>query len=192
MENSSPSAKPRGVRSAMSLSDTSAPIWLQNGTAWGATARKSLSPPALVRLEVRISNIAQALHRNHLRDGFLNQRKHPAEAGVEQQRLIVNDQVLPEAEAAGDEVPLRRGADAVDAACDFVDSGSGFRVGDHFLLLSLDYFHPGSVMNRPTVTLPYWNGSACYIRRCWSASMQTAIWCGGSPSAPPAGRGRRG
>src|SRR3546814_10090329 len=56
-------------------------------------------------------------------DRRLHEREGAPRAGVEQQRLVVEDQVLVEAEAAGHGARRHRYADAVDAVGDFVDAG---------------------------------------------------------------------
>ena len=51
---------------------------------------------AFIRLEVRKRDIAQPIHRKHRIDGFADERKHAAQAGVKQQRLVIHQEVLVE------------------------------------------------------------------------------------------------
>ena len=59
---------------------------------------------ALVGLEVREADVAEARRRQHGLDRLADEREHPARAGVEEQRLLVDDQVLVEGESAGHRV----------------------------------------------------------------------------------------
>jgi len=63
--------------------------------------------------------MAQPLYRHNRPDRLAHKREHPAQSGVEEQRLVVGDQVLVEREATGDHGHRR--ADAVDAVGDLVD-----------------------------------------------------------------------
>ncbi len=88
---------------------------------------------ALVGLVVRERDPPEPLHRQHRGDGLAREREDAPRPGVEQERLVVCDEVLVEAEAARDRHGRGRqgGADAVDARCDLVHPGSGLRVRDH-------------------------------------------------------------
>ncbi|MCQ4345941.1 hypothetical protein NGA35_00555 [Pseudomonas stutzeri] len=83
---------------------------------------------ALVGLDVGQADVAQALDRQHAGHRLAHQREQPARAGVEQQRLVVEQQVLVEREAAA--LHPHRGVDAVDAVGDLDDVGARLRVGD--------------------------------------------------------------
>ncbi len=97
---------------------------------FGRRRQQLVERAALVGLEVRERDVAQSLDRHDRGDRFAHQREHPARTGVEEERLVVDQQVLVEAEAlAVGEVD--RGVDAVDAVADLVDVGAGLGVGDH-------------------------------------------------------------
>jgi hypothetical protein len=82
---------------------------------------------ALVRLEMRERDPAHPLDRHHA----LNSRPHLWEAAtqprMEEQRLVVDDQVLAEAEPAGSHARRQRRGDAVDPIGDLVDARVGLR-----------------------------------------------------------------
>jgi len=75
------------------------------------------------------ADVAQARERQHLADRLGDQREHAARAGVEEERRLVRDQVLVEAEGAAGK--HGRGVDAVDARGDLVEVGAAGCVGDH-------------------------------------------------------------
>ena len=56
---------------------------------------------AFVGLEMREGEVAQAAHRQHGFDRGARRFEDAAQAGVEEQRLVVDDQILVEREAAG-------------------------------------------------------------------------------------------
>ena len=96
--------RPRGAargRSARSSTDTIAATWLQSGCACGAAASRSLSAP-----HSSASTCEKAIQRRRSTgitagDRLAHEREHPPGSGVEEQRLVVHDQVLVEAEAPG-------------------------------------------------------------------------------------------
>ena len=56
---------------------------------------------AFVGLEVREADVAQPLDRQHAADGLAHEREQPPRPGVEEQRRVVDDQVLVEIELPG-------------------------------------------------------------------------------------------
>jgi hypothetical protein len=69
---------------------------------------------------VRERHVPQPLQRHHLANGVADERELRAQAGVEQQRLLVDDEEL-----VVREIRLRhRDADAIDAVFDLVDGGT--------------------------------------------------------------------
>jgi hypothetical protein len=75
----------------------------------------------LVGLDMRERDPAKLFDREHGGDRLLHQREHLARTGVEDQRLVIDDEVLVEREPTG-HAPDRR-VDAVDAILDLVDLG---------------------------------------------------------------------
>ena len=107
MLRTSPSASARAGRSARSFTDTMAATWPQTGTAPRRGGEEVVQRAAFVGFDVREGDVAQARQRQHLADRLGDEREHAARAGVEEQRLVVDDQVLVEVEAgaAGDVRP---------------------------------------------------------------------------------------
>ena len=89
---------------------------------------------ALVGFEVRESHVAQSLDRHDTPHRLPHQRKQPPRAGMEQQRRVVNDQILVEIELIGAARNGDRRVDAVDAIGDLMNVGAGLRVGNHWSL----------------------------------------------------------
>ena len=75
---------------------------------------------ALVGLDVAEADPAQRLDRDHRGHRLGDQREQPAQAGVEQQRLVAGDEELVEGEARRGS-PRGPGRDPVDAVGDLVD-----------------------------------------------------------------------
>ena len=99
--STSPSARARAGRSARSSTETIAAMLAAERLRARGRREQLVERAALVGLDVREGHPAQARHRHHGRDRLPHQREHPARPGVEEQRLLVHDQVLVEAEAAG-------------------------------------------------------------------------------------------
>ena len=118
----SPSAKGRGGRSAISLIETMqpSPPWATCGVRRGG--QELVHGAALVGLDVTERDPAQPLDRHDPLDGFADAGKHRAVAGVEQQRLVVVDQELVEGEPVRADLGHER-RQPVDIRCDLVDFG---------------------------------------------------------------------
>jgi hypothetical protein len=71
---------------------------------------------------VRQRDVAQARERKHLLDALPDLRKQSSWTGMEQERLVVVDQILVEAERHAARQIDSRGK-AVDAVGDLVDTG---------------------------------------------------------------------
>ena len=113
---------------------------------------------ALVRFHVGEGDVAQPLRRQDAGDRLMHQGKHPARPGVEQQGLLVDDEVLVEAEAAARQGD--RGVDAIDAFHDLGHVGAGLGVGDlHLALLVSAMWSPS-----PPAPLPH-AGEGCAVAR---------------------------
>src|SRR4249919_4116242 len=78
---------------------------------------------ALVGLHVPERDPAQVLRWHEPAHGFAYQGKHPARPGVEQQRLVPEDQELVEGEAGGCCHFGHEGRQPEDAISDFIDAG---------------------------------------------------------------------
>src|SRR5438270_1410051 len=84
---------------------------------------------------MREGNVAQLLDWNDARDGLANNWKQFSKPGVENQRLLVQNQILIEREAART-LYRYRCVNTEDAVRDLVDAGSRLGVCDrHWLLL---------------------------------------------------------
>ena len=86
---------------------------------------------AFVGLEMAEGDPAQALGRNDAAKRVAVERKHLAQAGVEHQRLVAEDEELVEGEAGGRGDVRHVGREPIDAVGDFAD------LGFHGLLLAL-------------------------------------------------------
>ena len=78
---------------------------------------------ALVGLVVAEGDPAQPFGRDEPADGLADEREHPPQAGVEQQRLVPEDEELVEGEAGGRRDLRHEGREPVDAVGDLVDPG---------------------------------------------------------------------
>jgi hypothetical protein len=114
----------RGAASTKSATDTPAATRLHSGRACGALDRKSTRLPHSSDSTCKKADPAQRGQRHHLLDLCAHQFEQPTRTGVEQQRLVVEHQVLVEAEVAGDPARRRGDVDAVDVARDLVDVGA--------------------------------------------------------------------
>ncbi len=96
----------------------------------GRRGKEGIERAALIRLEVRQTDVAQTPDRNDGLDRLTHEREQMPMAGMEHHGLIVDDQILVEAElaAAGQ---LHRSVDAVDALGHLLDVRAGLRIGDH-------------------------------------------------------------
>jgi hypothetical protein len=97
----------------------------------GCGGKEVVERAALVGLEMREGEPAQASDREDAPDRLRRDLEGLAVAGVEEQRFVAGDQVLVVAEAAGEIARRHRRADAVDAVGDFIDAGVG---GGHGVL----------------------------------------------------------
>src|SRR6516164_4662806 len=78
---------------------------------------------------MRERDVAKPLDGHHGGNRFLHEREHPARTGVEQKRLLVEHEILVEAEPARDNRDWR--ADPIDAGSDLVDARAALGIGDH-------------------------------------------------------------
>jgi hypothetical protein len=89
----------------------------------GARSRQELvESPAFVGFDMGEADVAQALDRRDSGYGLAHEREEPPGTRVEQQRLLIQDEVLVECEAAGQRGGGR--ADPVDPLGDLVDPRS--------------------------------------------------------------------
>jgi hypothetical protein len=83
--------------------------------------------PTFVALEMAEADVAYPRGVDDLRDGFLYLGKHPPEAGVKQQGLVVADEEMVELQ-----VDLRRiDGDPKDIGCNLSDDGHSPPSGDY-------------------------------------------------------------
>ena len=82
------------------------------------------------------TDMAQFLDRHDKLDRLAQQRKHPAQTGVEQQRLVIGNEKLIERKTGWKFVTrLDRRRNTVDPVGDFIDPGSGLLIGNwHYFL----------------------------------------------------------
>jgi hypothetical protein len=115
------------------LTDTIAAIWLHTGTAWGAAASTELSARTR-RTRNGEPDVRQLLDGNHRIDGFAHQREYLPQAGMEQHRRVIDDEVLVEIEVPDAAGQRDGGIDSIDAVGNFMDVGAGLGIGDHGVL----------------------------------------------------------
>ena len=78
---------------------------------------------ALVGLEMRERDPAQALDRHYARDRIAHRRKYASKPRVKQEGLVIDDQVLVEAEPAGHRARRHRCGNTIEPIGDLVDAG---------------------------------------------------------------------
>ena len=99
------------------------PVWPCAGLRLRRDREPLVHRAAFVGLEMAEGDPAQALGRNEAAHGVAVERKHLAQAGVEHQRLVAEDEELVEGEAGRRGDVRHEGREPVDAVGDFSDLG---------------------------------------------------------------------
>jgi hypothetical protein len=87
---------------------------------------------------MRERDMPQAFHRHHCLDRLPHEREGPAQACIEKERLLVQDQILVEAEPTGYDTD--RGADPVDPLGDILCYWAGRVTSEQGLTLPQERF----------------------------------------------------